>query len=56
MKDELTVLFMKRLLALNLKVFKKAVVVKDVIFAAIDDTGIEDCDNLPLLNEILVLW
>ena len=56
MKDELTVLFLKRLLSLNLQVFKKAVVVKDIIFAAIDDTGIEECDSLPLLNEVRILW
>ena len=50
MKQELTVVFLARLLKLNNESFKKTQIVKDVIVPILEHIGLEDCDNLDQLN------
>ena len=52
MKHELTVVFLRRLLVLNLEHFKKTAVVKEIVLSILEETGIADCDSLPLLNNL----
>ena len=56
MKRELTVVFLRRLLVLNLEHFKKTAVVKEIVLSILEETGIADCDSLPLLNNLQALW
>ena len=46
MKQELTVVFLGRLLKLNVECFKKTAVVKEVIQPILEGIGLESCDNL----------
>ena len=55
MKHELTVVFLRRLLVLNLEHFKKTAVVKEIVLSILEETGIADCDSLPLLNNLQAL-
>ena len=50
LKQELTVVFLARLLKLNNESFKKTQVVKDVIVPILEYIGLEHCDNLDQLN------
>ena len=46
LKQELTVVFLDRLLKLNIECFKKTAVVKEVIQPILEAIGLESCDNL----------
>ena len=46
LKQELTVVFLGRLLKLNIETFKKTAVVKEVIQPILEAVGLESCDNL----------
>ena len=56
MKHELSVEFLRRLLALNVEHFKKTAVVKEIVLPILEQTGIAQCDSLPLLNNLQLLW
>ena len=56
LKQELTVVFMVRLLKLNVDTFKKTQVVKDVIQPVLESVGLEHCDSLEQLRVLQELW
>ena len=46
MKQELTVIFLIRLLKLNLECFRKTQIVKDVVQPILEHIVVEDCDDM----------
>ena len=56
LKKELTVVLLKRVLQMNIELFKRAEIVKEVIIPTLDFVAIENCDSLHLLNDIETLW
>ena len=52
LKQELTVVFLGRLLRLNIDRFKKTSVVKEVIQPILENIGLESCDNLQQLEAL----